>query len=92
MGGSKIIEGLKDAVAGNLSRVTIGGETWAKVNDIHADQQEIMRINNSLRDLGNELAGAAGEVHPTAPSSASIDRLHRAIDAWDAAVSRDTHR
>lgn len=34
---------------------------------------------------GNELASAACDVHPIAPSSASIDRLHTAIDAWTAA-------
>jgi hypothetical protein len=50
MSGTKIIEGLKEAVAGDFARVTIDGETWAKVKDIHADQQEIMEINNSLRD------------------------------------------
>lgn len=47
--GPKIIEGLKQAVAGDLARVTIEGETWARVKDIHADQHEIMRINNELR-------------------------------------------
>ncbi len=29
--GAKIIEGLKDAVAGNFSRVTIDGQTWARI-------------------------------------------------------------
>lgn len=32
--GSKIIDGLKDAVAGNLSRVTIDGEVWVKANTV----------------------------------------------------------
>jgi hypothetical protein len=49
MTGAKIIDGLKEAMAGDIARVTIDGETWAKVRDIHADQQEIMRINNELR-------------------------------------------
>lgn len=86
--GRKIIQSLEKAAAGDLARVTINGETWAKVRDIHADQQEIMRINNLLRDLGNKLAAAASDVRPTAPSSASIEQLHKAIDAWDKAVSR----
>lgn len=30
--GAKIIEGLKDAVAGNFSRVTIDGQTWARTD------------------------------------------------------------
>ena len=50
MGGAKIIEALKEAQAGDFASVTIEGETWARVKDIHADQQEIMRINNDLRD------------------------------------------
>lgn len=49
MSGAKIIKALQEAVDGDLARVTINGETWAKVKDIQADQQEIMRINNSLR-------------------------------------------
>lgn len=30
MSGRKIIEGLKDAVAGNFERVTVGGQLWVK--------------------------------------------------------------
>jgi hypothetical protein len=30
MSGAKIIEGLKDAVAGNFASVTIDGETWVR--------------------------------------------------------------
>jgi hypothetical protein len=30
MSGQKIIDGLSDAVAGNLSRVTIGGQVWVR--------------------------------------------------------------
>jgi hypothetical protein len=46
----KIIDGLKEAVAGRLARVTIDGETWARLDDIHADLQALMQINNDLRD------------------------------------------
>lgn len=56
--GPKIIESLKQAVAGDLARVTIEGEAWAKVKDIHADQQEIMRINNEMRVLLLEIREA----------------------------------
>jgi hypothetical protein len=31
MSGQKIVEGLKDAVAGNFSRVTIEGQTWQRI-------------------------------------------------------------
>ena len=47
--GQKIIEGLKEALAGDFARVTIDGVTWVRAKDLLADQQEIMRINNSLR-------------------------------------------
>lgn len=50
MTGAKIINSLQEAMAGDIARVTIEGETWAKVKDIHADQQEIMRVNNTLRE------------------------------------------
>lgn len=85
--GLKIIRGLEDAIAGDISRVNIGGDVWAKVEDIHSDQKEIMRINNLLRDLGNKLAAAACDVHPTAPSSESMRRLHYAIHEWNMAVA-----
>ena len=51
VGGQKIIEGLKQALAGDLARVTINGQTWVRVTDLNNDVQEIMRINNVLRDL-----------------------------------------
>lgn len=87
MSGAKIIAGLKEAIAGDLARVTIDGQTWVRADDLLADQQEIMRINNMLRTLGNELCNAACDIHPTAPSSASVDRLHQAIVAWSDAAS-----
>lgn len=48
--GPKIIEGLKQAIAGDFARVTIEGQTWVRADDLLADQQEIMRINNELRE------------------------------------------
>ena len=35
MSGSKIIDGLKDAVAGNLSRVTIEGQVWERTDHVN---------------------------------------------------------
>lgn len=49
MSGAKIIEGLKDAIEGDFTSVTIEGQKWLRADAIHADQQEIMRINNTLR-------------------------------------------
>lgn len=33
MSGKKILDGIRDAVVGNLSRVTIDGQTWVRVPD-----------------------------------------------------------
>jgi hypothetical protein len=33
------------------SHLTINGERWVRAGDLHADHQELMRINNGLRDL-----------------------------------------
>lgn len=50
MSGAKIINAIQEAIEGDISRVTINGEAWAKVKDIHADQQAIMEVNNTLRE------------------------------------------
>lgn len=50
MSGAKIIEGLKQAVAGDLHRVTIDGQRWVREDDLKADLQAIMGINNRLRE------------------------------------------
>lgn len=49
--GQRIIDSLKEAIAGDLARVTIDGQTWVKATDLARDQQEIMRINNELRSI-----------------------------------------
>lgn len=38
--GNKIIDGLKDAVAGNFSRVTIDGEVWVKASTVSRSSPE----------------------------------------------------
>ncbi|HKQ38799.1 MAG TPA: hypothetical protein VJ063_12030 [Verrucomicrobiae bacterium] len=43
-----------------------------------------------MREAGQELAAAACDIHPTAPSSASINRLHVAMDAWWRANAKAT--
>lgn len=45
MSGAKIIEGLKDAVAGNFSRVTIEGQVW-----VRRGYEEWQPINTAPRD------------------------------------------
>lgn len=46
MSGHKIIEGLKEAVAGNFSRVTIEGQTWVRQDNPpeHAALQRLAAI------------------------------------------------
>lgn len=51
MSANKIIEWIKQAIAGDISRVTIDGQVWVRATDLQLDQQEIMRINNQLRDV-----------------------------------------
>lgn len=48
--GPKIIKGLQEAVTGDLHTVTIEGQKWMRANDLLADQQAIMKINNDLRE------------------------------------------
>lgn len=45
MGGQKIIDGLKDAIAGNLDRVTIDGQVWVRRDaEIERLREEIKRL------------------------------------------------
>ena len=46
MSGAKIIEGLKEAVAGNFGRVTIEGQAW--VREDAAKDREIARLREAL--------------------------------------------
>jgi hypothetical protein len=48
---------------------------------------EALSALDAILEAGEELAGAAGDIHPSVPSIESIKRLHRAIDAW--AEARD---
>ena len=83
MSGAKILEGLEDAIAGGLSRVSIDGQVWARATDLYADQQEIMRINNALRVLILEarpfVSDAGSDEDPEAQRRA-LDLIER-IDA-----------
>ena len=48
--GPKIIEGLKEAIAGDLHTITIEGQKWMRADTLLADQQAIMKTNNDLRE------------------------------------------
>ncbi len=71
MSGKKIIDGLKDALAGNFARVTIEGQHWVREDAIRSDLQIIMNINNELR----EIALAARDHVP----SDLLNRINKAV-------------
>lgn len=58
-----------------------GTPIGASIGDGHAAYDNVV-------SAGNELADAAGDIRPTAPSAASITRLHLAIEAWEAAQTK----
>jgi hypothetical protein len=70
MSGAKIIEGLKDAVAGNFSAVTIEGQRWVRVDGYPSKAAMIEAV-------ALEIEAAIGKVQTVA-----IGRLiQKAIDA-----------
>lgn len=44
MSEKKIIDGLKDAIAGNFRRVTIEGQTWVRVEPLCRDDEEAAKV------------------------------------------------
>lgn len=42
--GQKIIDGLKDAVEGNFSRVTVAGQTWVRLDTVTTMEECIRHI------------------------------------------------
>lgn len=77
MSAHKIVEGIKGAIAGNITRVTVEGQTWVREKPPGLDIK-------LLRAAGDALAAAASDVRPTAPASAQIERLNAAVRVWDA--------
>src|SRR5581483_3628517 len=60
MSGHKIIEGLRQAVAGNFARVTIEGQTWVRVDDANPDDPDIeaaaMAFANHVAERGGTIS------------------------------------
>lgn len=79
MSGQKIIDGLKEAIAGDLSRVTIDGQVWVRATELHADQQEIMRINNELLALLREAMDSRAPDYVEAAYPGWADRVRQTI-------------
>jgi hypothetical protein len=85
--GREIIDGLRDAVAGNLSRVLIYGQTWVR-RDGPAEKR-IAELEDALRLVmigGNHVALLIGADHPPADASHEAARKHYAgqQDAYEA--------
>lgn len=60
--GRKIIDGLKDAVAGNFVRVTIEGQTWQRIDDLPDNPaDEIDRLRAALDQFKQRFNDATGE-------------------------------
>lgn len=80
MSGHKIIDGLKDAVAGNFDRVTIEGQVWVK-RDSEIDGWE--RLLDEIERLRNHVASAEGAmqemIQVAANADAEIERLRAAL-------------
>lgn len=78
--GQKIVDSLKEAVAGNFARVTVGGVTWVR-NDTHVDKatawDELAKKNAEIERLRAALKPFA-EV-------ARGDRLNPTPDEWQRA-------
>lgn len=53
MSGQKIIDGLREAIAGKLDRVLINGEVWVKLETDHVvvHKDRLSRLTNAV---GNE--------------------------------------
>lgn len=51
--GHKIIEGLKEALAGNLARVTIDGVTWVRKEELRRKDAEIERLRATLKPFAD---------------------------------------
>jgi hypothetical protein len=77
--GSRIIESLKEAVAGDFARVTIDGQVWVRATDLRADQQEIMRINNELLALLREAMSSRAPDYADAAHPGWSDRVRATI-------------
>lgn len=52
----RIMDGLRDAVAGNLSRVTIAGQTW-----VHVDRDHVVIPKSALAWLNGEAPAPDGK-------------------------------
>jgi hypothetical protein len=52
--GSKLIDGLRDAIAGNFTRVNIEGQVWVR-HDAESPEGQLASARNTIADLTTEV-------------------------------------
>lgn len=91
MSGHKIIEGLRDAVAGNFARVTIDGQIWVKRDSTEVERLE--DIAESARDLVALWESPVIQGLARADRNAAIEETKAAlIEAVNATVAQSAER
>ncbi len=83
MSGKKIIDGLKDAVAGNFARVTIDGQTWVRGNYSYAHMCRDNHVQIGHNDSRDD------EQCPLCRADAEIERLRAALKELREAAEHD---
>lgn len=75
MSGKKIIDGLEDAVAGNLSRIIIGGTMWYREDLVAAKESE------AIFETRQHVADAMARACRKAVEAGDLDAARRFADA-----------
>ena len=75
MSGKKIIDGLNDAIAGNLSRITIDGVTWYRADLVAAAEDA------AIFQTRQHVADAMARVCRKAAEAGDLDKARRFADA-----------
>jgi hypothetical protein len=78
--GQKIIGGLRDAVAGNLARVTVDGCTWVRKEDLDRLRAEVAEWRQAAR-----VEAKASVTN----SVVRLERLRPVIKGAEIAIARD---
>lgn len=77
--GNKIIDGLREAIAGNFSRVTIEGQTWVRMGDNEGSVTINIRLTKKLKKQLMAAADASGVSLSEFIRAAAIKEAHRIL-------------
>lgn len=85
--GQKILEGLRNAAAGNMQRVTIAGETWVK-QDAGSPEVALAKARDKITELYidldtalSALSSALDYIGKREPNSPLIQRIHGILES-----------